>query len=178
MNKTGDGGHPCLTPWVNSFRIFRYSITCVSSYNVFLIYIFWIIVIRWVGIPSLNIIVHNLSLSTESKAFLKSVNAIYVGMLNYLYIYTLRRDSTLFNRWYYFQTWLHCLSRYCSRYLAEKFSREQHCILHIINLWNLKIQYNFSYMSSVSEAFAVYVFCTEPFGAGIIFFLNFSTSCI
>jgi hypothetical protein len=30
------------------------------------------------------IIVHNLSLSTESKTFLKSINAMYVGMLNSL----------------------------------------------------------------------------------------------
>jgi hypothetical protein len=29
-------------------------------------------------------IVHNLSLSTETKAFFKSINAIYVGMLNSL----------------------------------------------------------------------------------------------
>ena len=41
-------------------------------------------VIKWVGIPLLSIIVHNLSLSTESKAFLKSINAMYVGLLNSL----------------------------------------------------------------------------------------------
>jgi len=32
----------------------------------------------------LDIIDHNLSLPTESKAFLKSIHAIYVGMLNSL----------------------------------------------------------------------------------------------
>ena len=51
---------------------------------VFSVYIFWIVVVKCVGIPLLDIVVHSLSLSTESKAFLKSINAVYVGMLNSL----------------------------------------------------------------------------------------------
>ena len=51
---------------------------------VFSVYIYRIVVIKCVGIPLLDIIIHSLSLSTESKACLKSINATYVGMLNSL----------------------------------------------------------------------------------------------
>jgi len=50
----------------------------------FSIYIARIIVIKLVGILLLDIIVHNLSLFPESKAFLKLINAIHVGMFNSL----------------------------------------------------------------------------------------------
>jgi len=70
LNKTGDSGHSFLTPWVIVLESSDIPLSALSLI-MFSFYIFWIIVIRWVGIPLLNIIVHNLSLSTESKAFFK-----------------------------------------------------------------------------------------------------------
>jgi len=83
LNKTGDSGQPCLTPWVITPESSDIQLPALILI-MFSIYIVWIIVIKCVGIPLLDITVHNLSLSSESKAFLKSINAIYGGMLNSL----------------------------------------------------------------------------------------------
>jgi len=67
LNKTGDNGQPCLTPWVITPESSDIQLPALIRI-MFSIYIVCIIVIKCVRIPLLDIIVHNLSLSTESKA--------------------------------------------------------------------------------------------------------------
>ena len=68
LNETGDSGHPYLTPWVIALESSDIPLPALTLIK-FSINIFWIIVIRWVGIALLNIIVHNLCLSTDKHFF-------------------------------------------------------------------------------------------------------------
>jgi len=56
LNKTGDSGQPCLTPWVITVESTDIPLPALILI-MFSIYIVWIIVIKWVGIPLLDIIV-------------------------------------------------------------------------------------------------------------------------
>ena len=73
LNKTSDSGHSCLTPWVIPLESSDIPLPYLIMFS---IYIFRIIVIRWVGIPLLNITVHNLSVQGV-KGFFK-INEINI----------------------------------------------------------------------------------------------------
>jgi hypothetical protein len=55
LNKTGDSGHPCLTPWVMTLECTDIPLPVLTL--MFSIYVFGIAVIKCVGIPLLDIIV-------------------------------------------------------------------------------------------------------------------------